>query len=115
TLRKTITVDDIMVLSLAFSPDGIFLASGGTYARLWDVASGNLRQTLEGHDLVVKSVAFSPDGKLLASGSEDKTIKLWRRNENVTGSIGQETGVKATLSQMGRTTGEVRENAKDGL
>ncbi len=89
TLRKTLTADDSAVLSVAFSPDGIFLAGGGYNAKLWDVASGNLMQTLVGHDRSVKSVAFSPDGKLLASGSEDKTIKIWRRRENVTGPSGQ--------------------------
>jgi WD40 repeat protein len=114
-LKQTLPVDDILVRSVAFSPDGVFLASGGNNTKLWDVVSGNLRQTLAGTDRLVKSVAFSPDGKLLASGSEDKIIKLWRRRENVTGSIEQEGSVKATVSQMVRTPGEVRVNPKDGL
>ena len=69
-----------MALSVAFSPDGKLLASGGdnNTIMLWDVASGTLTKTLTGHADVVWSVAFSPDGKLLASGSYDKTIKIWR-------------------------------------
>jgi WD40 repeat protein len=83
--------------------------------KLWDVASEALRQTLSGHDSMVISVALSPNGKLLASGSLDKTIMLWRRKENVTGSTGREASVEATVSQMVRSPAEVRENPKDGL
>jgi WD40 repeat protein len=35
---------------------------------------------LEGHKGEVKSVVFSPDGNTLASTSNDKTIKLWKRD-----------------------------------
>ncbi|KAJ6024792.1 hypothetical protein N7540_005589 [Penicillium herquei] len=67
------------VNSVAFSPDGLTLASGSrdNTIKLWDTATGTQRQTLEGHSNWVHSVAFSPDGLTLASGSRDKTIKLW--------------------------------------
>ena len=83
--------------------------------KLWGVVSETLRQTLSGHDSMVNAVALSPNGKLLASGSLDKTIMLWRRKKNVTGSTGRETRVKAALLQMARSPEEVRENPKDGL
>src|SRR4051794_14908780 len=74
-LRATLEAEP--VISVAFSPDGKTLASGGASVKLWDVASGKNTVTLKGHTAAVTSVAFSPDGKTLASGSWDKTVKLW--------------------------------------
>ncbi|KAH8690887.1 putative G-protein beta WD-40 repeat-containing protein [Talaromyces proteolyticus] len=65
------------VESVAFSPDGQVLASGGyEIISLWDPTTGKLRQTLEAHSDWIQCVAFSKDG-ILASASFDKTIKLW--------------------------------------
>jgi Caspase domain/WD domain, G-beta repeat len=65
--------------SVAFSPDGRTIASGGhdNSIKLWDAASGRELRTLQGHENSVMSVAFSPNGQTLASGSMDRTIKLW--------------------------------------
>jgi len=70
------------VTSVAFSPDGLMLASGNSdgTVRLWDVANPAqprpLGQPLTGSAAAVGSVAFSSDGQTLASGSGDGT-RLW--------------------------------------
>ena len=80
------------VNSVAFSPDGLTLATGGWdhTIRLWDAVTGEQKRTFTGHTGMVQSVAFSPDGRTLASGSADRTVRLWdaagsARKGNVTG------------------------------
>lgn len=67
------------MLSVAFSPDGKFLATGDMNGeiRLYQVADWKQLFTYKGHADWVTSIAFSPDSSLLASGSDDQTIKLW--------------------------------------
>jgi WD40 repeat protein len=58
------------VLALAFSPDGMTLASGARdgIVRLWDISTGQEKKKLLVTD-PVRSVAFSPDGRALAAGA----------------------------------------------
>ena len=66
--------------SLAFSPDGRTLASGGfEEIFLWDTKTGIRKATLVGHTSSIENVVFSPDGRTLAcSGATlDDSIYLW--------------------------------------
>lgn len=71
------------VSSIAFSPDGKLLASGGIdkRARTWDVQSGRLvRTSTTGFtDALswIRSLTFSPDGGKLAAGGFASDIHVW--------------------------------------
>ncbi|MEU4268739.1 serine/threonine-protein kinase [Streptomyces sp. NPDC026092] len=68
------------VSTLAFSPDGAMLATGGGATRavwLWDVRTRELVATLDGFDGGgVTALAFSSDGKTLAIGTYDEGVML---------------------------------------
>ena len=68
------------VLSVAFSPNGKLLISGGLdkTVRLWRADTGKLRNTRKEHAAPVNTVAFSVDGKRFwSASSENDTTRSW--------------------------------------
>jgi WD40 repeat protein len=73
------------VLSVAFSHDSTYIASGSmdNTIRIWDARTGTaIGEPLEGHIGYVWSVAFSPDSTRIFSGSQDGTIRVWQTPQN---------------------------------
>ena len=73
------------VKAVAFSPDGLSLATGTEYeifedaegtARVWDMNNNEQLAFFE-HQSTVNAIAFSPKGTLLATVSEDGKGRIW--------------------------------------
>ncbi len=77
--RLTIRADSNQLWSVAWSPDGQRLATGGTEGavKIWNAADGRLLTVLPGHRGEVLTVAWSPDGRRLAAAGQDAAVKLW--------------------------------------
>jgi len=77
--QKPGAADLDLVQSLAISPDGYTLASGGyRTVKLWNRPRNVRSFTLEAvAPEAVTAVAVSPDGKIIATGGNDGQIKLW--------------------------------------
>ena len=69
------------VFSLAFSPSGETLYSGGGDGRVvaWETAAASPKplRTIEAHKGWVRAIAVSPDSKFLATSGNDRIVRLW--------------------------------------
>jgi WD40 repeat protein len=87
------------VRSVAFSPDGKQIVSGGgdNRVKLWDIKTEQVIHTFKGHSDNVNSVAFSPDGKWIVSGSKDRLLKVWNteNGEEITSLKGHSDTVRS--------------------
>jgi WD40 repeat protein len=83
TFREIAALSGFMkgLSSVAFSPDGQRLVTGGTgmeAVKLWDLESHSCVLTLEGKGSLFAKIAFSADGTVLGSLSNPGVLHLWR-------------------------------------
>jgi WD40 repeat protein len=88
-----ISAREMAVISVAFSPDGRLLVTGGDHDQglaLWDTRTWKRLDTIKDERVVPSSLTFSPDGKLLAGAgawvydlSARKVIRTFKGNESI--------------------------------
>lgn len=80
TAWRTLRDHDGEHFSIAYSPDGRHLASGGDdgMVRIWNRSTGRVRHRSKGHASAISDVAYSADGKFVASVGEDGYLARWR-------------------------------------
>ena len=82
TARASLQGHRGMVMSVAWSPDGTRLASGGGGRGsgelfVWDARSGELLHTVSEPSEIVYALAWSPTGTMLVSGGSDGMLRWW--------------------------------------
>jgi WD40 repeat protein/mono/diheme cytochrome c family protein len=67
------------VTAAAFSPDGLLVAAGDRFGRLflWETRSGQEFLTLRGHPKAITSIAWNDQGDRLFTAGEDGVIQLY--------------------------------------
>jgi WD40 repeat protein len=80
--RSIPTEHNGLLTSLAFSPDGRYLATLGRHTdsaiRILDTTDFRVVQRYQAHELCGAVIRFSPDGHTLASASDDESVRLYR-------------------------------------
>ncbi len=88
------------IYAVAFSPDGVLVASGDRSAGLvvWEAETGRQFLDLAEHKGAVNAIAWRDDSNVFASASDDGTVKLWdivagKSLKSITAHDGGATGV----------------------
>ena len=70
---------DAFVMSVAYSPDGAQVATGGLNGAvgIYDARTGESVAQFEGHELPVRGISWTPDGQVLLSACDDSTVQAY--------------------------------------
>ena len=79
SLILRLTQHSTCIFTVAFSPNGNNLASGGENGKivLWDISTGQPIKSFNGLSGSILSIVFSPNGEYLAYGCTDNNIYMW--------------------------------------
>ncbi len=78
TLAHDVNAHANWVTTLAYSPNGNFIVTGGSdeLVKIWS-STGSLLFTCSGHTADIASVKITPDNNYVVSSSKDDLIKIW--------------------------------------
>lgn len=112
---RSIPAHEDTTRTVAFSPDGKTLATGGydNLVRLWDVATARLVRSMSGHMGKVLCVDYSPDGKRLVSAGMDG-VRVWNLDDQTTSAVIQPPKLKSTLCAAFSSDGQTVVAGGDG-
>jgi WD40 repeat protein len=111
---RTFKAHEKWVLDLAYTPDGKWIVSAGSYdrsLRVWDAATGKPVRTFDGHPASLRRVAVSPDGKSVvgttggAGSTAGGSLHVWdlATGKEVARCVGHDTWVEdAAWTKDGR-------------
>ena len=91
------------VYSVAFSPDGQYLATSTKdgFVRLWRAKTGQELRKWHAHEENATCVQFSPDSRYLASGGWDEKVKVWDVEKVLQGEVNEPLLCRKHTSRAG--------------
>jgi WD40 repeat protein len=76
------STDPGTIFGVSWSPDGAFIADGGSHCNVWNASGGPSLLTYRGHSMIgIQAVAWSPDSKRIASAGTDATVQVWNASD----------------------------------